>query len=137
MNKIEAKELRIGNLVITGNKDILTVLSICFDRNKGYLINGYEESLFKPIEITPEILEKVGFKRSEEPYSSNIFNIYFKTRCFAIASDFLLARTKLFGVSFCEQNKMGMIHTLSHIKYVHQLQNLFYSLTQTELKINL
>lgn len=126
---MEAKELRIGNWVIIGNKDILTVLSICFDRNKGHLINGYEESLFKPIEITPEILEKAGFRRSSGGS--------------VLLMDIAYTDTDLpCSLQTSGGNKMlicrgGTYSIGAQCDYIHQLQNLYFALTQTELKINL
>jgi hypothetical protein len=42
-----------------------------------------------------------------------------------------------FMVYWYHQSKSGDMHAFEHIKYLHQLQNLIYSLTGKELNIEL
>lgn len=117
---MEARELRIGNIV--GCKMSLdgyvTVPNLGVEAFFTHLRNG----AYHPIPLTEEWLLKMGFidcyKNEKEPrisldrYNDSIWN------CYLINGD----------------KKEGI---LRKIKYVHQLQNLYYALTNTELTINL
>lgn len=117
-----ANELRLGNkLYRTGMVITVDALSI-FDIFAGS--NEYE-----PIPLTPEILESAGLK----------------------------VKTNICGVNWTIHASPGKWFTISknshgdfwrtwwdcvmcfyvELKYLHQLQNLFHSLTGNELKINL
>lgn len=76
--------------------------------------------LLKPIPFTEEWLIKIGFVRD---YSFSLkhknFTLYFDDGFFRLCVGL-----------YCEEAK-----SLVHIKYVHQLQNLFFALTGEELQI--
>lgn len=109
---IKANELRIGNLVHTNferEKQITDIKPIDFREN--YL------NLYDPIPLTEEWLLKFGFEKENILSDGTIsfkFNPYFY---------------------FNPLKKEGYIciHT-PPIKYVHQLQNLYFSLTGEELR---
>jgi hypothetical protein len=79
------------------------------------IIAKYPIEDLQPITLTPELLEKSGFEKE---------NDYWNLEGFKIWHD---------GKGFYHINS----ELLVHIDYLHQLQNLFYSLTGTELEINL
>lgn len=66
---IKAEDLRIGDLVKYG-KDIITILAthadglVCFADGKDQIC--VEHVLLEPIPLTPEILEKNGWKKRTE-----------------------------------------------------------------------
>lgn len=108
-------ELRIGNWVID------TKLNLIMQITASALFNMVHYRLeFNPIPLTPEILEELGFiKRKKTEYyivsdkdagTILIVNV--------IANEYSLS---CFPVAF---------------KYVHQLQNIIHSLTNTELQWN-
>ena len=100
---IDAKELRIGNLV--RDNSIPLDIQIGLDE----MVEFKEDpSLLSPIPLTEEWAVKFGH--------DNIL---------AMASDFLFASNFFFKISVDE---------LLELK-VHQAQNLYYALTQTELTI--
>jgi len=75
--------------------------------------------IFNPIKITPEWLLKFGFEDSIGGY-------YIRIREIDI----------VFEDSYCSLwDDSGYVCDLSHIKYVHQLQNLVSSLTGNQLTI--
>jgi len=132
---IDTKELRIGNIVEfaeplfdTGFKQVTSI---------GHHINQIHPSYIKPIPLTEEWLFKAGF----EKFGFN--ELIFKN----ITDDaFYIGIDKTGdtndGVIFVlsdQTEKDGEIVTknyLPHIKYVHQLQNLYFCLTGEELTIN-
>lgn len=79
------------------------------------------------VELTPEILEKCGFRKWNKEDED-----YMDGRCEITVTP----RTEVFAVSaFCEVD--GSKWHLRDIQYVHQLQNLYYQLTSFPLQITL
>lgn len=111
---IKAEELRIGNWVLMYGKP---------HQFQEYDFT-WEEEAFAPIPLTPEILEKAGFE-NERSYFSNI------TRDFEICY--------YDGEAWLEREKGDQYSIISGfpIKYIHQLQNLYFALTGEELQIQL
>jgi hypothetical protein len=118
---MEAKELRIGNwvlndrvknTVISINENAVGLLTL-----QGNHISGRIE-LIQPIPLTEEWLLKFGFDGYDKAINDNLITIKGETAL-------------IWG-------ELGS--TYSHAfhapcKYVHQLQNLYYALTGTELEI--
>jgi hypothetical protein len=74
-----------------------------------------------PIPLTPEILEKAGFKFDGDFNSYSISSVILsKNYCLCSIGDEYL----------CELNRIG-----KPIKHIHQLQNLYFALTGEELQI--
>ena len=84
-------------------------------------IDIYETDL-EPIELTEEILLKCGFEKREDG-DYNLFK--YSEVDIVICSDF--SSWKCDGINF----------SVNYIKYLHQLQNLYFALTNKELEINL
>ena len=108
---IKSNELRIGNTILYVER-IVTI------KNAVELHNAIDSStniLYSPIPITPEILEKCGFDLSLA-YRINDFSFewYEIPKCVTV-----------FYKKVCIE---------VHVKYLHQLQNLYYSLTNEELE---
>jgi hypothetical protein len=144
---IQARELRLGNKVLNPQNEIVTVLeihsqSIVFDtqlelnrepvhtrgsRNQEYVIQlaesvkEFEFSELQPITLNEDILLKCGFRNFlREQWIITIGNSHIdfefydgvmRLRCPAPA--------------------------LSNVRYLHQLQNLMYSITSRELEMEL
>lgn len=129
---MEIRELRIGNKVQDANGFIFDVVSIhedgtiyCdFEGNEGDVWEFDDKNPCYPIPLTEEILLKLGFEKIEEiswyvdyRIDEQYKIVYYKDdKCF-----------KLFSP----------IASLSKIKYLHELQNLFFVLTGDELEVNL
>lgn len=109
---MKATELRIGNLVYSYNgigTDI-TVVDFNVLRQHGIL---------SPIPLTEEWLAKLGFELDINCYVKDI----------AIYGNEELGFR--YNASYFEDDN------LIEIKHVHQLQNIYFALTNTELTINL
>lgn len=126
---IKASELRICNYVFYEDNYAMiesiekNFVGIHYKSKNGLYISiasEYPEHIF-PIPLSPEILEKAGFK--------------FKCNDFYTKNDI---------VSFSYEKGIGFYQTwvlgdnlINNILYLHQLQNLYYALTGEELEINL
>lgn len=115
---IQANELRIGNYVIAKGEIEKVDDVLLFGINLHHDCWEFEYKDIKPIELTEEILLKCGFSNFSKPQYR-----------------WLLGDFKLdiddFAICF-----MGNWLDIK-ICYLHQLQNLYFALTNTELKINL
>jgi len=145
---MEASELRIRNLLLL-DKEIKKVSSIhndntirFEDKEKGS-IGCFKASFtnIEPIELTEELLFKCGFndKGHEEinKYEENL-NVF----CIGEDDKFKIKFHREWYGSEKEKEGIDIYFYQSDdyitcIKYLHQLQNLYFSLTQTELQITL
>ena len=117
---IAANELRIGNWVNYDNTE--TPFCVTETSETGIGVKNSEEETwieidqFYPIPLTSEILEKCGFVRNALVAQHNDIIFY----------------DDHFGI----KGMLGVVKP-NNINHLHQLQNLFYALTNEELKINL
>jgi len=126
---MKANELRIGNYVkysdfASAKKSEIVMVDIS---DLILLKNMVEGCFYDPIPLTPEILVKAGF---EETYNSR----------FRVKFDHITHGE--IGYTFSDiENYYGKgFRYYDHhidIKYVHQLQNLYFALTGEELPIEL
>ena len=133
---MEATQLRIGNKLQKSNGEIFTVsrldesCDVLVKEHRGLLTLGYN---LTGISLTEEILLKCGFIKTEEYYAANEENIDVYTKgSFDVA--FIDNEYKLW-IEIDEDSYYNFAWT--KIKYVHQLQNLYFTLTGQELEINL
>lgn len=125
---MKASELRVGNYVTTGKKE--WVISVVSDSNEVRVTDGKFTAIAQipineihPIPLTEEWLLKFGLNNptNEKPY-------HFKKS----AVEFLHSEFQDELKCFCNDKPMFSFPC----KYVHQLQNIYYSITGEELKIN-
>ena len=123
---IQPNELRLGNCVQTPLGDIMIVTQLGHQDNKDFIgasqykngeLVGFGMNGFKPIELTPEILEKCGF---ETPFIMKDSVKYLDGVMIDLHNGKILLRD----------------NHMIEIKYLHQLQNLYYALTGKELDIS-
>lgn len=131
---MKVEELRIGNLVISRNNGVSKVVQIGNSINPNYVgglsLNGdYWENEYFEIEITEEWLFKLGFEM-DNGFSTYIIKLF--------KGFLIIALDGSWGVYKDEySNRTGSSYNNKlEIKYVHQLQNLYYALTGEELTIN-
>lgn len=141
---MEARELRIGNWVIDphhaelyektfGFVEITSLTSgeYCHWRAPfivGRVHSGNKYENIQPIPLTPEILKKAGFSQSftSDPQEQDASQV------------FKLDELKIHKPSEKHPTLLFFADDLEiELKHVHQLQNLFYCLTGTELNIQM
>lgn len=115
---ITPSELRTGNLIIFKSTDTIeAVLDIETANRKTPIINNVHISDVEPIPITEEWLFKFGYEGRESISGKNEY-FFFENQPHQI--------WKPFNKFLDEQYRF-------EIKYVHQLQNLYFALTGKEL----
>jgi len=119
---MKAEELRIGNLIqIKENFEfrIECIIGIYFHQ---VLTSGSQEILLTydkilPIPLTEEWCEKLGFIKNK-----TFTGVEFQYKNFIVYDN-----------GICVEDTHRHFFKLSEIKYVHQLQNLFFALTGKEI----
>lgn len=119
---IDPKELRIGNLIALNDaldkRQYYTVHQLFWDLTYHIGVDNSDlvlpKSYFDPIPITPEWLERLGYKKLE-------------TDSWMSASGWCT----IDKIGSYYQHPMGCLK----IEYIHQLQNLYYCLTGQELTV--
>lgn len=124
---IKVTDIRIGNWV-NGNYNGFSKDVQIYAISHTYIQHSTENDLpianFKPIELTEEWLKKFGF---EYDYDQESKSWSLMTSCEKF--DYL------FEISNKYQEYFQPDFLRIDIKYVHQLQNLYYALTGTELEL--
>lgn len=127
---MNTKELRLGNLVVWPGVDKTEIKYMRVGKLSGNEVDGWDCDKIEPIPLTPEILEKAGFTTDENKVEFNI------GLPLGNGSD-LFIEDEGDPYMSCGIKSVDIFHYFRDIRYVHQLQNLFFSLTGTELTINL
>ena len=123
---IQAKELRIGNLVnYSDSNSIFKVIGISefgIDCEDEIETTYMEFDNFNPIPLTEDWLLKFGFEKG-------IDKVYY------IKSKFIYIKVfeKIGHVLLCRDKYDEHIKISDNIEYVHQLQNLYFAITNKEL----
>lgn len=120
---MDAKELRIGNYVIT---DALLIPRPLIGKDKAQPMSAWGLWLYsagefeiQPIPLTEEWLIRFGFVLYKRTLK---YNIYIKNGDISIKIKSLISSFRIYGFGI-------------EIQYVHQLQNLFFALTGKELTL--
>ncbi len=123
---IKASDLRLGNWVSKEGENV-KVYAIQQDMisYKNHHYSGI--SFFEPIPITPDILIKCGFRETENDFFIYLNKHELNTDKIMFSKHYNFIRVEFSG----RRPTPGL---LKHIKYLHQLMNLFYTLTNTEIE---
>ena len=137
---MEAHELMLGNYVNTnrahgrGQKQLKKV-----QINLHYLQQIENNcNYIEPIPLTEEWLLKFGFSEETQYYSDNLSLFWLDIHKSLENSEFYIffnTETKYIGLHSME-NENNISKYLYDIKYIHQLQNLYFALTGTHLILN-
>jgi hypothetical protein len=118
---MKANELRIGNYVKCNDVNMAPYFMVTASFLKQ---NENEMSWFvEPIQLTKEWLLKIGFEFVVDTWYLNGFSLW--------ETEWGDDKGETGIGYFYELREKGMMD--KHIKYIHQLQNLYYSLTGEEL----
>jgi hypothetical protein len=131
---IKASDLRIGNWVHKIHSSVNRSLYIeesdfpmeTIDCGFVKVLEIAEYEDLQPIPLTPEILEKCGFQKDSIDF---ILPLKHGSLQSPLSGEYVV-----FGL---EVNDLFYDAHESDIKYLHQLQNLYFALTCEELQINL
>jgi hypothetical protein len=137
---IKANDLRIGNFIVDPEFPLIpsTVNEI---QNDGFIVTNYNDHLTnkkaEPLILTDEILEKCGFNNIDR---TNIFLKVMhevngtKLKSLAVYLDEDIYTVAIAIVDYYTGvEKTDFLHL--DYKYLHQLQNLYYSLVGSELEV--
>lgn len=122
---MELKELRIGNMLASGDGIVFAVPVKTIDDIKNK-VNFLDIKLFKPIELTEDWLLKFGGVWRKE-HSDYIFETEEAMYSVAMFSSGINS----FYIEMSEDESIE----LTELKHVHTLQNLYFALTGLELTI--
>lgn len=117
---ITPQELRIGNWVNIEGLNVRVVDILC-DSVNTMVHEGATPDYIKPIELTPEILDKCGFVGHGE------MTLYLKNDSFTIEN---------FSDGYCYTGGEGCSLSVP-ILYLHQLQNMVFAICGQELNVEL
>lgn len=133
---MKTNELRLGNLVIYRNQIVKTTglhydMFECGNPNdENWMCTG-KLSEVQPIELTKEILLKIGFEKHDE--SMNIY-AFENERSVVV----YVPNRRLLRIEGVENDVLVDRNIrLNNVEYLHQLQNAYYLLTGKELEVEL
>lgn len=128
---MKASEVRIGNLVRNNlNGEILKTCDVLCDGINTDKIEGLNYGFIEPIPLTEEWLLKFGFQLRDG--FSNTFKLNVEKHQYDCSE---ITYSEKEGLLRFSNGKEKGTTLIPHIKYVHQLQNLYFALTGEELSI--
>lgn len=129
---IQSNELRLGNWIYWVNHDddkfteqVIpeTLKRMCEDEDPNFEAEERHHSHYEPISLTPEILDKCGWGGKDFMEISHC--------CFITQEhDTFYLQTEYHVLEKIHQTELP-------IKYLHELQNLYFALTGKELEITI
>ena len=140
---MEINELRIGNYVSFHNV-FYKIVEIEKDRVIIEYHNGETDychiDYIDPIELTEEVLVKIGFEREKE-----LISIYFHLDCEIDVDNIIYVKYNIYPndlpllkIRTSQYKNYECFEFLKRgVKYLHELQNAYYCLTGEELEIKL
>lgn len=131
---MKVNELRIGNWIKYKDKlmqvvQLSSLMILCQRDENQFLVNCAPKE-FQPIELTEELMLKIGFKKDGNNYS---------LVCDDIEVGFYIDKFKqVLYINVSREKRFYKNELRSYdVKYLHQLQNAYYLLTNEELKVEL
>lgn len=117
---MEAKKLKVGNIVKLPNDNWAKVFNVGNPDGSGDSVNGYDINLCEPIKLTEDWLLKFGFEKPAYSW---------------IGEKFHLSEWDEYPLNWCVAFNKNNAVIVDKLKYVHELQNLFFAITGEELKL--
>ena len=139
-------DLRLGNLVLYNNQIVKTtglhydMFECGFPADENWMCTGRLSGV-QPIELTEEVLLKIGFKKEERINSILYYLDYEINEDEYIRVKYLIYNSKTLPLLRITSPSANIYesHELTKrgVKYLHQLQNAYYCLTNQEMEIKL
>lgn len=126
---IESKELMIGNFVNLTKDNFKTVKPYMMEGVDIYKVDESDCYDIQPIPLTEDWLLKFGFNKD---YKKGYIGIDVNNSDFVLTEPFIIGEWQNYCVF---EFKTGLLSRFTEVKYVHQLQNIFFALTGKELEI--
>ena len=130
---IQPSELRLGNLILYKNQGRISMVPcdyVHFD-----LLHKGDTSSFYPVVLKAEILQKSGFIENKDyPLLPQAREFVLVLPVIGNHKNELFGYVKTNGECFIRATVNGAVAT-NNFFHLHQLQNLFFALTGTELEI--
>jgi hypothetical protein len=129
-NKLKCTDLRIGNWVKYEDKLVqvvqLSSLMILCQRDENQFLVNCAPEIFQPIELTEDVLVKLGFE-------GEMYEFCLLADDFNITVNLIENRVDISFFGNCEAE----LCIKYNVKYLHQLQNAYYCLTNQEMEVKL
>lgn len=119
------KNIRLSNFVSKGNE--MTIVYSISMNDENDKINGVDASKFKPIRLTDQWLSMFGFKKNKSWGDSYELNSF-------IVDENPLRLNEYFFRNIINNEELIL---LKDFRFVHELQNLYFTLTDEELTFSL
>ena len=130
---IDAKELRLNNYVLF-DEQVDKIFSLGQAMCSGEKHSHWYYERLDPIPITPEILEKCGFKH----WRNGWYNKDYFTNCNEAVEEMTISiNLSSFRFSIFDKEGGYPVYVAKQVKFLHLLQNGIYFLTGTELEVTL
>jgi len=140
---IQANEIKVGNIFHNNSSGLnFTVtkenISDVLNNLELKLMSNPPKDIIVGVPLTEEILLKCGFKRNTYQHFEFGEYVYFtyEIDCNYELSINIGKGVKRLSIDFFDGDKNSTV-PINNIKYLHQLQNLYFALTNQELQINL
>lgn len=136
---LKETEVRIGNFVLDSNKNIVRIDALNLDGNLMQEDRRYDDNYKaivnpKGVPLTPDLLYKIGFITLDAETDTVVWGLSVSNgEEFSIVSDGLDTPVPLYF-----EYDLGYSRDVrKEVKYLHELQNLYFALTGKELEIKL
>lgn len=129
---MKREEVRFGNYIFSEISNIRMDKGIIqLDSSSLMYLFDVDDSweFIKPIPLTEEYLLKFGFVKKDEEFQDNLLDTFMYHKDDIVNIEF----SDKHGQLYWHENYSSIYHT--EIYYVHQLQNLYNALTNSELTI--
>ena len=128
---MEAKNFRIGNIIRPFTQDGYELEIRPLKASEIFMVDNHPEST-KPVDLTEDWLIKFGFTEGNKCYK-NAYSLD------VLKTDFYLRPSYLdgfyWGFNISDEKLDCELNDVKPLKYVHELQNLFFAITRTELEL--
>ena len=129
---MKAQDLRVGNIIENGTVIAVHRKYVCVENGDGAMYTAIGDDVL-PVALSDEWLKRCGFKIIKE----NGFSCedYYKSDVGFSYKDFLISKSGDAFFLWIEIDDYSYSYPSCEIKYLHQLQNLYFAMEGEELQI--